>query len=101
MLRSLFTLVCMMLQTNAETAPLAPGQKKEPRFSKQPRGFKFLSKLDKEFKEITDFNTFAQESRRDGALRLVVFYSNEYCLNCVRQEAVLSEVYDRYKHHIR
>lgn len=99
LLRSIISVLCIMLKTNAELT--TTGQVKEPRFSKQPAGFRFLSKLSREFTEINDFDTFAQESRLDRALSLVIFYSNEYCLNCDRQEEILTEVYERYKHHIK
>ena len=99
-LKSLLSVLCILVHTNAElTPPEVLGA--EPRFKKQPANFKFLSKMGDKFSEIIDYDQFVKDTRMESALTLVVLYSNEYCLNCERQEEVFEEVYDRYKNHIK
>ena len=102
LLKSIFSLLCMIVKSYADDADgTVINLSEKPKLDKQPKGFKFLSKLQKEFEEITNFDLFAKNSRVEMALSLVVFYSNEYCLNCSRQEEVITEVYERYRHHVK
>ena len=62
---------------------------------------RFLANLDKVYKQIQDFQSFVRDTRVDPALSLVVFYSDQHCPQCNRQQEVLTEVYERYTKQIK
>lgn len=63
--------------------------------------YNFLSRDYPDYTEFNDYKDFIQKSKVTPALTLVVYYSTKHCLNCPEVEQVLTEIYDRYKHHIR
>lgn len=63
--------------------------------------YNFLSANYPPFKEILNYNEFLSDAKMTPALTLVVFYSKDHCTNCPEIEQLLTEVYERYRHHIR